>query len=50
MDIGFKKPTIFGITLPFVVIVGKQTGGENAPVCRIAVNDSAVLGYANLRE
>lgn len=49
MDIGFEK-TIFGITLQLVVIVGKQTGGESAPIRRIPVNDSAVLGYANLRE
>lgn len=44
MDISFEKPTIFGVMLRFVVIVRKQTRGENAPMCRIAVNDSSVLG------
>lgn len=50
MDIGFETPTVFGITQQFVVIVGKQTRAESAPIRSIAVNDSAVLGYANLRE
>lgn len=43
MDIGFEKP-IFGIALRLVVIVGKQTGEESAPIRRIPVNDFAVLG------
>lgn len=44
VDTGFEKQTIFGMTLQFVVIVGKQTRGESAPICRTAVNDSAALG------
>lgn len=50
VDTAFGERTIFGLTLQFVVIVGKQTQGEMSPMCRITVNDSAFLGYVNLRE
>ncbi|KAK2856989.1 hypothetical protein Q5P01_005724 [Channa striata] len=47
---GWRSCDCFCSASPALGLFSGSLERENAPMCRIAVNDPAVLGYANPRE